>query len=60
MFVPLLNYPLCSLNSKNCSVRLLGIPLKTMHSFTCYVVNRVEANPKPPNFVWVIALDTPP
>jgi len=24
------------------------------------VVNRVEADSKPPNFVWVIALDTPP
>lgn len=31
-----------------------------VHSFTCYVVNRVEADSKPPDFVWIIALDTPP
>ena len=29
-------------------------------SFTCYVVNRVEADSKPPDFVGVIAFDTPP
>lgn len=28
--------------------------------FTCYVVDRVEADTKPPDFVWVVALAAPP
>lgn len=27
--------------------------------FTCYVVNGVEADPKPPDFVRVVAFETP-
>jgi hypothetical protein len=27
--------------------------------FTCYVVDRVESDPKPANFIWVVAFDAP-
>lgn len=30
-----------------------------IHGFTCCVVNRVEADSKSPDFVWVIAFDAP-
>lgn len=33
--------------------------LDVFETFTCYVVNRVEANPEPPDFVGVVAFEAP-